>query len=592
MLVGGRRAREALVSRRARRRASGSRTTPSASRRSRSTRPTTACPTEQMVQGWADRTPDGFVMHVKAFGLMTRHPVKLEQVPPELREGLPVDAPRPRRPAAARARAARVPRVPRRARAAARERASSAGILFQMPPYVVWKPSSLDYLEWARDQVGDDGFLFEPRHRSWFAEDIRAELLRWLEERRMSWVVVDAPKVDAANVPDTLVADDDADRVRPLPRPQRRHVERRAAARPRSASTTSTARTSCASGCRRCASSPSRRRRRTRSSTTTTRRTASRRRRPARCCCASCSRRRTCRPLMRVLAVIHGPTSAPSCSREVLAEDGHELVEWDIRTQGTPPRRLRRGDGVRRRPERRRGGRASVAARGVRRAARAGSTTARRCSASASARRRSRTRSARRSRRVAERARRLLRDELTDAGVADPVLGVLPRRFEALNANGVRVRRSAGRDAELAERPGAAGVPGRRARVGACSSIRRSAATRCSTWFRGRADAAEAARASSQRELDEKLDEWQELGRQLCRAFLAAAELALDRQVVVARPLVPRADVVARVVAERAQHLRRDRRARAAVAVRDDLARPARRRARASISSGSSSISW
>ena len=80
------------------------------------------------------------------------------------------------------------------------------GILFQMPPYVVWKPSSLDYLEWARDQVGDDAFLFEPRHRSWFAEDIRAELLRWLEERQMSWVVVDAPKTDAANVPDTLVA--------------------------------------------------------------------------------------------------------------------------------------------------------------------------------------------------------------------------------------------------------------------------------------------------------------------------------------------------------------------------------------------------
>ncbi len=47
------------------------------------------------------------------------------------------------------------------------------------------------------------------------------------------------------------------------------------------------------------------------------------------------------------------------------------------------------------------------------------------------------------------------------------------------------------------------------------------------------------------------------------------AALALERQVVVSRPLVPRADVVARVVAERPQHLRRDRRARAAVAIRD-----------------------
>ena len=48
-------------------------------------------PDEKMVQGWADRTPPGFVMHVKAFGLMTRHPVRLEQVPPDLREGMPVD---------------------------------------------------------------------------------------------------------------------------------------------------------------------------------------------------------------------------------------------------------------------------------------------------------------------------------------------------------------------------------------------------------------------------------------------------------------------------------------------------------------------
>src|SRR5581483_1665579 len=37
------------------------------------------------------------------------------------------------------------------------------------------------------------------------------------------------------------------------------------------------------------------------------------------------------------------------------------------------------------------------------------------------------------------------------------------------------------------------------------------------------------------------------------------------------RPLVPRADVVARVVAERAEHLHGDRRARATVAVRHDL---------------------
>jgi uncharacterized protein YecE (DUF72 family) len=162
-------------------------------------------PTEQMVRGWAERSPDGFVMHIKAFGLMTRHPVKLEQVPPELREGLPVDD------------RGRVDRPSREARGAVfrvfldalqplRDAGKLGGVLFQLPPYVVWKPSSLDYLDWARGQLGDDEMLVEPRHRSWFADDVRPELLRWLEERRMSWVTVDAPKIDAGNVPETLVA--------------------------------------------------------------------------------------------------------------------------------------------------------------------------------------------------------------------------------------------------------------------------------------------------------------------------------------------------------------------------------------------------
>jgi uncharacterized protein YecE (DUF72 family) len=162
-------------------------------------------PDEKMVRGWAERTPGGFVMHVKAFGLMTRHPVKLEQVPPDLREGLPVDH-RGRVDRPAREQRAEVFRAFLSALEPLRAAGKLGGILFQMPPYVVWKASSLDYLEWAREQLGDDGFLFEPRHRSWYAEDVRDQLLRFLEERRMTWVVVDAPRSDGANVPETLVA--------------------------------------------------------------------------------------------------------------------------------------------------------------------------------------------------------------------------------------------------------------------------------------------------------------------------------------------------------------------------------------------------
>jgi uncharacterized protein YecE (DUF72 family) len=162
-------------------------------------------PDEPMVQGWADRTPDGFVMHVKAFGLMTRHPVRVEQVPPDLRDGMPLDA------------RGRVNRPPPELRAqvfrdflAALEPLRSSGklggILFQLPPYIVPKASSFAYLEWARDLLGDDEMLVEFRHRDWFAAGQREEVLRWLEEHRMSYVTVDAPRLDGKNVPETLVA--------------------------------------------------------------------------------------------------------------------------------------------------------------------------------------------------------------------------------------------------------------------------------------------------------------------------------------------------------------------------------------------------
>ena len=164
-----------------------------------------AIPSESVVQGWADRTPAGFVMHVKAFGVMTRHPVRLEQLPPALREGMPLDE------------RGRVDRPRREQRAhvfgaflAALEPLRTAGklggILFQLPPYVVPTESSFEYLEWARDQLGGDEMLVEFRHRDWFADELRSELFPWLEERRISYVTVDAPRLDARNVPETVVA--------------------------------------------------------------------------------------------------------------------------------------------------------------------------------------------------------------------------------------------------------------------------------------------------------------------------------------------------------------------------------------------------
>jgi uncharacterized protein YecE (DUF72 family) len=163
-------------------------------------------PAEEMVRRWAERTPEDFVMHVKAFGLMTRHPVKLEALPPDLRDDAPTDA------------KGRVERPSREFRAEVFHRFLEAleplrsagklgGILFQFPSYVVYKEPSLDYLQWAREQLGDDEMLVEFRHVSWLDDEHRDETLRFLEDIRAGHVIVDAPRIEGAkNIAPTVLA--------------------------------------------------------------------------------------------------------------------------------------------------------------------------------------------------------------------------------------------------------------------------------------------------------------------------------------------------------------------------------------------------
>jgi uncharacterized protein YecE (DUF72 family) len=147
-------------------------------------------PDEQLVAAWEAKLPDGFVMHVKAFGLMTRHPVKIEMLPEDLRGETPVDE------------RGRVDRPSRELRGEVFRRFLEAleplraagklgGILMQLAPYVVPKPKSYDYLAWAREQLAGHEMLVEFRHKAWFEQP--DEPLRFLEAHGMTYVTVDAP---------------------------------------------------------------------------------------------------------------------------------------------------------------------------------------------------------------------------------------------------------------------------------------------------------------------------------------------------------------------------------------------------------------
>src|SRR4029078_9262134 len=163
-------------------------------------------PDEGMVQRWAERTPDDFVMHVKAFGLMARHPVKLESLPPHLRDDAPTDD-RGRVERPSREFRGEVFRRFLEALEPLRSAGKLGGILFQFPSYVVYKDRSLEYLQWAREQLGGDEMLVEFRHISWLDGEDREQTLRFLDPLGATNVIVDSPRIEGAkNLSPTVFA--------------------------------------------------------------------------------------------------------------------------------------------------------------------------------------------------------------------------------------------------------------------------------------------------------------------------------------------------------------------------------------------------
>lgn len=162
-------------------------------------------PSAENARRWVERTPPGFVFHVKAFGMMTRHPVRLEQLPPDLRPEVEADA---------RGRVVR-PGDGVRAEVFARFRdgieplraaGRLGGVLLQLPPYVVPRPEAFAYVAWARERLPAEELLVEFRHRDWVEGAMRERTLSLLAELGATFVVVDAPRSQARNVLPTVVA--------------------------------------------------------------------------------------------------------------------------------------------------------------------------------------------------------------------------------------------------------------------------------------------------------------------------------------------------------------------------------------------------
>jgi uncharacterized protein YecE (DUF72 family) len=155
-------------------------------------------PSRQLTEGWAERTPDGFRMNVKAYSLMTGHPTKPETLWRDIAEALEPEAAAKRNVYPHHFPAEAVDEVWARfadALQPLQESGRLGSILLQYPPWFTPKRDNRDELARARERLDGLPACVELRSPLWFGKDDVDRTLGWLSDHELTIVNVDAPKV-------------------------------------------------------------------------------------------------------------------------------------------------------------------------------------------------------------------------------------------------------------------------------------------------------------------------------------------------------------------------------------------------------------
>jgi len=168
-----------------------------------------ALPARQAAEAWANRTPEGFTFHVKAFSLFTQHPTRVAALPADLRQ------------AVAKSGKERVylkdvdPAVTDEAWdrfLAALDPLRQAGklgaILLQFPPWFPISRGRKDYIAACAQRVAPRRVCVEFRNPTWLSPGNQQETLGFLSAHELAYVCVDMPQGHKDSVPPVLAATD------------------------------------------------------------------------------------------------------------------------------------------------------------------------------------------------------------------------------------------------------------------------------------------------------------------------------------------------------------------------------------------------
>lgn len=154
-----------------------------------------AIPTPHMVSAWIERTPAGFLFHLKALSPLTGHGIDPKTLPVELRELLPT-ADRDREsvqisePSLLRLLASACVGALEPLRTARR----LGFVVFQFPPWFGYKKANLDYLLYCKELMGGLPIAVEFRHGSWLTHHHADTVFQFLREHKITYITCDEPQ--------------------------------------------------------------------------------------------------------------------------------------------------------------------------------------------------------------------------------------------------------------------------------------------------------------------------------------------------------------------------------------------------------------
>ncbi len=162
-----------------------------------------AIPDARTTQAWVERTPADFIFHVKAYGALTGHGIDPKSLPVDIVASLPKDEggkqyvyitePELLKAVAERFKDALKPLI----------EARKLGVLvFQFPPWLLYKKSNLDYLLKCQELMEGLPVAVEFRHGSWLTPEKRDSVIHFLREYRLIYVTADEPQYESlATIP-------------------------------------------------------------------------------------------------------------------------------------------------------------------------------------------------------------------------------------------------------------------------------------------------------------------------------------------------------------------------------------------------------